>query len=212
MKIIILLLLSVSSFAQKGFFLKGDTLFLSTGETAIQLSRQGMAAGTRTVLDSVATALNGKANTSEIPTTTSQLANNSGYLTSDKAFINVQALTSSPADNQTIYFGMLPKAPITTANVSKVYFRQSGTITAAEIYCYSGTAGTAESWSIYVRKNNTTDYLIATVAAATNERVFSNSALNIPISANDYIEIKAVNPTWVTNPLTCIISGYIKIN
>lgn len=126
--------------------------------------------------------------------------------------INVQALTSSPVDAQTIYFGMLPKAPITTANVSKVYFRATGTITAAEIYCYSGTAGTAESWSIYIRKNNTTDYLIATVAAATNERVFSNTSLSIPVISGDYIEIKSVNPTWATNPLMCILSGYIKIN
>jgi hypothetical protein len=114
-------------------------------------------------------------------------------------------------DAQTIYFGMLPKAPITTSNVSKVYIRATGTIKRAEIYCYSGTAGTAEAWSLYIRKNNTTDTLIATVAAATNERVFTNSALSIAVVAGDYIEIKAVNPTWVTNPLTCIFGGYIYI-
>jgi hypothetical protein len=37
--------------------------------------------------------------------------------------INVQALTSSPTDAQTVYFGMLPKAPTTSANISKVYIR-----------------------------------------------------------------------------------------
>lgn len=128
-----------------------------------------------------------------------------------KATINVQALTSSPADAATAYFGNLPKAPTTTANISKIYFRETGTINLAEIYCYSGTAGTNEAWSLYIRKNNTTDYLIATVSAATNERVFSNLALNIPIAANDYVEIKMVNPTWVTNPLTCIFGGYLKL-
>lgn len=126
--------------------------------------------------------------------------------------INVQALTSSPADAQTVYFGMLPKAPTTTANTSKVYVRQAGTITAAEIYCYSGTAGTNESWSLYIRVNNTTDYLIATVAAATSERVFTNSSLSISLAAGDYFEIKGIQPTWVTNPLTCIYGGYIKLN
>lgn len=37
--------------------------------------------------------------------------------------IAAQALTSSPADAQTIYFGMLPKAPTTTAGISKIYIK-----------------------------------------------------------------------------------------
>lgn len=128
-------------------------------------------------------------------------------------FINVQALTSSPADAPAVvYFGMLPKAPTTTANISKIYVRKERKITGAEIYCYSGTAGTSEAWSLYIRVNNTTDYLIATVSAATNERVFSNTSLSINLSANDYFEIKSVNPTWTTNPLTTIFGGYIRLN
>ena len=41
-----------------------------------------------------------------------------GDTTSFGYIINVQALTSSPADAATIYFGMLPKAPTTTASNS----------------------------------------------------------------------------------------------
>lgn len=137
-----------------------------------------------------------------------------GWSTSNGALgyaINVHALTSSPTDGQTVYFGTMPKAPITTANVSKVYIPKAGTIKRAEIYCYSGTAGTAENWSLYVRVNNTTDYLIQTVGAAQSERVFTNSALSIPVSAGDYFEIKGVQPTWVTNPLTTIYGGYVYI-
>jgi len=125
--------------------------------------------------------------------------------------LHVQALTSSPVDAQTVYFGQLPKAPITTANVSKVYVRKAGTIKVAEIYCYSGTAGTAEAWSLYIRKNNTADTLIATMSVAANERLFENPGLNIAVVVGDYIEIKAVNPTWATNPLTCIFGGYLYI-
>jgi hypothetical protein len=125
--------------------------------------------------------------------------------------INVMALTSSPVDAQTVYFGMMPKAPITTANVSKVYIRKAGTLKIAEIYCYSGTAGTGEAWSLYVRKNNTTDYLIATLSVTTSERVFTNSALSITLVAGDYIELKSIQPTWVTNPLTTIYGGYLYI-
>lgn len=125
--------------------------------------------------------------------------------------LSVQALTSSPTDAQTIYFGNLPKAPVTTAGTSKVYIPKSGTIKRAEIYCYSGTAGTNQAWSGYVRLNNLTDTLISTLSVATNERVFSNSALSISVVAGDYIEIKFINPTWTTNPLTTIFGGYIYI-
>jgi hypothetical protein len=123
--------------------------------------------------------------------------------------INVQALTSSPVDSQTVYFGMLPKAPTTTANTSKIYIRKTCTLKGAEIYCYSGTAGSNESWSLYVRKNNTTDTLIATLGVSASERVFSNTALSISLVAGDYIEIKGVQPLWATNPLTTIYGGYL---
>src|SRR5687767_9378451 len=77
--------------------------------------------------------------------------------------IHVQALTSSPADGATTYFGMLPKAPVSAAATSKIYIRKRCMLKGAEIYTYSGTAGTAEAWSLYVRVNNQTDYLIQTV-------------------------------------------------
>ena len=125
--------------------------------------------------------------------------------------LSVQALTSSPADAGTIYFGQLPKAPVTAAATSKIYIRKAGTIKSANIYCYSGTAGTSEAWVLHIRLNNSTDTQIASVAAATNERVFSNTGLNIAVSVGDYVEIKAVNPTWATNPLTTIWGGYIYI-
>jgi hypothetical protein len=125
--------------------------------------------------------------------------------------IEVQALTSSPTDGQTVYFGMLPKAPTTTANISKIYIRKAGTIKIAEIYCYSGTAGSNESWSLYIRKNNSTDTLIATLAVSANERLFSNTTLSIAVAVGDYIEIKGIQPTWGTNPLTTIYGGYIYI-
>ncbi len=125
--------------------------------------------------------------------------------------INVQALTSSPVDSQTVYFGTLPKAPVTVAGTSKIYIPRAGTIKAVEIYCYSGTPGTAESWSLYVRLNNATDTLIKTLAISNSERRFNNASLNIPVVVGDYIEIKGVQPLWATNPLTTIYGGFIYI-
>jgi len=136
---------------------------------------------------------------------------NGTYWKGESMLYTVQALTSSPTDSATIYFGNLPKAPTTTANISKVHIENSGVIRKANIYCYSGTAGTSENWSLYIRVNNTTDYLIETIGTATNERIFNNESLNIPVVAGDYFEIKAINPTWATNPATTIFGGNVVI-
>jgi hypothetical protein len=136
---------------------------------------------------------------------------NGTYWQGHPSLYSVQALTSSPGDAQTVYFGNLPKAPTTTANISKVHIKHNGVIRKANIYCYAGTAGTSENWSLYIRINGTTDYLIETIGAATNERIFNNESLNIPVVEGDYFEIKAVNPTWVTNPLTTIFGGNIVL-
>jgi hypothetical protein len=127
--------------------------------------------------------------------------------------IFVQALTSSPADAATNYFGTMPKAPPTTAGISKIYIRKAGTLKIAEIYCYAGTvAGSNEVWSLYIRKNNSTDTLIATVSSTAAERVFTNSELAISLAVGDYIEIKSVAPSnWATNPTGVIFGGYLYI-
>lgn len=125
--------------------------------------------------------------------------------------LHVQALTSSPADGATIYFGQLPKAPVTAQGTSRIYIRKAGTIKIANIFSFSGTAGTNENWTCNIRLNNTGDTAIATVSAATSERVWSNSGLSLAVTTSDYIEIKCVNPTWVTNPLTTIFGGYLVI-
>lgn len=125
--------------------------------------------------------------------------------------IHVQALTSNPVDGATVYFGQLPRAPITTANVNKTRIPKAGTIRRAYIYTYAGVAGTNESWSLYIRLNNTTDTLIQTLTVAAAERIFANDALNISVVAGDYIEIRGVQPTWATNPTGVIYGGHIYI-
>jgi len=124
--------------------------------------------------------------------------------------LHVQALTSSPGDGATVYFGQQPRAP-GAVGLSKVYVRKAGTIKMANILCQSGTAGTAEAWSLYIRKNNSADTLIATLTLSAAERVFSNSSLDIAMAAGDYFEIKSVQPSWATNPLTTIYGGYVYI-
>jgi hypothetical protein len=80
----------------------------------------------------------------------------------------------------------------------------------------TGTIGSAENISIYIRVNNATDYLIATVGAATAQREFYNNSLNggagIALGPGDrwVIKIETPNPSWATAPIQTNSQGYIK--
>ena len=60
---------------------------------------------------------------------------------------------------------------------------------------------------MYIRVNNTVDYLIQSQSLATNERMWINTTMNIPVVAGDYVEIKSVTSTMATNPATTIYGG-----
>ena len=204
----VLILFSLSSFAQTWVKWNGQ-LYLKQGNDST-----GFGEDYYSTIPGIVEAINAKqpplVSGNNIKTLNGQPILGSGDITLGYT-LSVQALTSSPPDATTTYFGQLPKAPVTAAATSKIFIRKAGTIKIAQIYCYSGTAGTAEAWPISIRLNNTTDTQIASLSVSASERVFTNSNLNIAVVAGDYIEIKSVNPTWVTNPLTCVFGGYIYI-
>jgi hypothetical protein len=106
---------------------------------------------------------------------------------------------------------MAPRALTQLTGSTRVYIPRAGTIKVAEIFNYSGTKGTDEDISIYVRLNGTTDYLVATVGESTSERRFTNASLDIAVVVGDYFEMKLVCPTWETNPVQFITGGYVYI-
>ena len=129
--------------------------------------------------------------------------------------IAVQALTSSPTNNVLNYFGNTPSALGTTAGQNKIYFNKAGNITAVEIYQYSETAGTAEKYNLTIVKNGVRqDSLgfIKELSVSSNERIFNNYTLCLPVVKGDYIEFVFRNPLWVTNPLTTIVGGYFEVS
>ena len=124
-------------------------------------------------------------------------------------YIPITMLSSTHTDAETIYFGNAAVGLNNVPNTRKIYFPKAGTIKMAKIWSYATTAGSAEAWSMYVRKKNVTDTLIQTVSLATNERSWTNNSMSISIAAGDYVEIKGVNPTWATNPTGVAYSGYL---
>jgi hypothetical protein len=122
-------------------------------------------------------------------------ANGRGYT------LMVTSIATNLAANITYYFGNMGRALLSTAGIWKVYIPKDGTIKKAYIVSYaSTTAGSNENLSLYIRKNNTTDTLIATIGLAAATREFTNSSLSISVSAGDYIEMKLVAPNPYTTP------------
>jgi hypothetical protein len=129
--------------------------------------------------------------------------------------IYVQALTSSPADNAMTYWGSIPAAPATSAGQRRVFIRRNGYLIGAEIYTYSGTAGTAQIWNMSVMRNGTTEKrFIANQLTSANERVFSNFTPGFAMyfRAGNELEIRSQQPGWTTNPATSIYGGYLYFN
>lgn len=136
---------------------------------------------------------------------------NSTYATLGYTLQAHPASQSTTTDSQTMYWGGFPVAPSTTADRWRIYIPKTGTITAVYIYSYSGTAGSNENWSMYIRYDNTSDTLVQTLGANTNDRTWSNTGLNISVVQGHYIEIKEIQPAWGTNPATVTRTAVIYI-
>lgn len=130
--------------------------------------------------------------------------------------LSINSGSLSPADATTYYLGSnYSLAPSTSATTRRIYIPKGGTLTACSLFVVSSATGTAEQSTLSIRLNNTTDTTITSVldlSAATV--VVSNTDLSIVVADNytDYIEIKWVTPTWVTNPTGVFFTGNVFID
>ena len=152
-----------------------------------------------TMREQISTAL------TDLETDVAALQSNAGYA------LFVQSPEFDPADSTTYYFVALPIAPATTGAERRLHVPRAGTITRVDVTSYAKTAGSNESVSLYVRKNDTSDTLVATVSTSANLRYFQASGLSIAVAAGDYIEIKLVCPAWGTNPLSVYFAGNVFV-
>jgi len=120
-----------------------------------------------------------------------------------------QATSTNPTDATTRYIGGAPLAQQSTYANATYTAPVAGTITAATFTWVASAAGSSETISMYVRVNDTTDYLIASVGNSNGTKQFVNSALSVALAANDTFSIKLVNPTWVSNPSGVSIGGVL---
>lgn len=125
---------------------------------------------------------------------------------------------AAPVDATTYYIGApFNDPPDTQANFKRIYIPKAGTITRVDLTINNaaGVAGTAENSTFSLRLNNTTDTLLSNTVptnAVANQSLFYNfTGLAIAVVAGDYIEIKWLTPTWVTNPTNLRVSAEIFV-
>ena len=114
---------------------------------------------------------------------------------------------ATPADATTYYFGVIvAKAFDSNATYHQDVLPFNCKLIAATIITLASGTPSNETYSVYVRKNNTTDYLLSSSVfngASTSlpyHYIANGSGLNSTYSSGDKIEIKVVTPTWATNP------------
>lgn len=119
----------------------------------------------------------------------------------------------SPSDSTTYYTGSYAANFNTTQGLHRLFIPKTGILTIADVafYC-SGDVSSNEAWVVSIRLNNSTDYQIASVANTDRAKRWFNDAMNIPVTKDDYIEIKTTTPAWATNPTGVIAYGHVIIS
>jgi hypothetical protein len=113
-----------------------------------------------------------------------------------------------------LYFDNQDRSAVLTETGRELTIPITGIIKIATILCNAaGVYGSAEPFSLYIRINHTTDYLINTVALPDAKRHFNNYLLNIPVSQGDLLTMKLVPPVplWITHPQATTFSGNLII-
>lgn len=122
----------------------------------------------------------------------------------------------NPADGQFYFISGILQNPQTSGDqLGRWYVPVTGQIVYAQAQVrVAGTLGTAgEFMTLSVRTNDTTDNVITNAAAANVARglKYSNTfAINVTANT-DFLECKALNPTWTTNPTLMFLYYYILI-
>lgn len=116
----------------------------------------------------------------------------------------------SPADATTYYWGQRPASAAAVPGTYRIYIPKAGTIKRVDFAFYQ-TAGSAETSSVSLRLNNTTDTLLSNAVVNNAQPTVFSATVAIAVVAGDYVEFKWVTPTWATNPTSVVGWGNIYI-
>jgi len=116
---------------------------------------------------------------------------------------------ATTTDSATIHYGHA--STVGTAAQMAQSIPVAGVIKSAYVNWWAATAGTGESFTAYIRVNDTTDLTVQAVANTNAVKNFSTTSLNTSVNAGDTLCGKFVYPAWVTNPANVRITGRVVI-
>lgn len=128
-----------------------------------------------------------------------------GSVTTTGFTITLVGVQGTINDATNYYMGITTQGTGTTADVNRVYIPINCTLKSVYGFILNGgTAGTNESGTVYIRKNNTTDATVSSSVTTNNtQNTFNGTGLSQTYSAGDYLELKWLTPTYATNPSNC---------
>jgi hypothetical protein len=105
----------------------------------------------------------------------------------------------TPADATTYFISPTGGLVATAANY-KLRIPRAGVI--RRVYIDGNcTTGTSETSTISIRLNDTTDTtIVSTLAFNASPFAFSNTSMSVTVAQGDFINVKWVSPSWVSNP------------
>jgi len=111
------------------------------------------------------------------------------------------SVASNPVDAATVYFGCIRVFFATNDAQTQMIIPIAGTIVALRMYFVVTTAGTSENVTLTLQRNSVDTTITGTQTwDATGVRSFVATG-SVTVAAGDVIRVKAVYPTWATNPL-----------
>lgn len=132
-------------------------------------------------------------------------------------YYQVHTLMTSAANfavSHAYYFGSRDSFYTDLPAYNRLYSSGNGAIKSVYLQWQSNnTMNVADNLSLYIRVNNTTDYLLTNTFNVANAfSYFNYTGLNIPLSTGDYWEFKLVTPSsLVTLPQTVTVRSQTKI-
>jgi hypothetical protein len=131
----------------------------------------------------------------------------------------VVGMATNLADSTTYQFGV-GGTTMATSTAQSIRIPKSGFVKHVQL-SWGCAAGSNEDVSVYLRKNDTTDYTLSTAlklntaTRVTLVDVPKDTATGLLAcyvnSASDYLQIKVVTPAWATNPTAVTCYGFITI-
>ncbi len=142
------------------------------------------------------------------------LLGNQTWSARGKYAVQASAAALSPSPSTTYYFGRrFASAPSTTALLAAIIAPDAGTITSVSfVLGVDGTLSSSETFSVYIRVDNTTDHLVTSSARMDFASFSVVTPLSISVASGANLEVKIVTPAWSVNPTNVHLSAVILIS